>query len=79
MPSLELSMRRSTYQNSRFPEGTCLGMCMEPAPKPCMQSVALPIPHTWPPSPPSAKHEVEDRWGATPPARVGESQGEPRG
>lgn len=53
------------YQNSRFPEGTCLGTCTEPAPKPCMQSMALPIPHTWLSSPPGGKHAVEDRWGHT--------------
>lgn len=51
---------------------------MEPAPKPCMQSMALPIPHTWPSSPPGGKHEVEDGRGAAPPAGVGGSQGEPR-
>lgn len=31
-PSLELCMRRSAYPNLRFPEGTCPGTCMEPAP-----------------------------------------------
>ncbi|XP_032910148.1 uncharacterized protein LOC116993538 isoform X2 [Catharus ustulatus] len=53
-------------------------MCMEPAPKPCMQSMALPIPHTRPSSPPGGKHEAEDGCRAAPPAGVGGSR-EPRG
>lgn len=31
-------MRRSTYQNSHFPEGTCLRVCTEPAPSPACRA-----------------------------------------
>lgn len=52
-------MRRSTL--AELPLSPRLGMCMEPAPEPRMQSMALPIPLTWLSSPPGGKLRTSGR------------------
>lgn len=77
-PSLELCMRRSAYQNLRFPEGARPGMCMEPAPS-CACS-ARPCPSRMPGPAPLPLRSVELREGGGPHHQPrGASLGEQRG
>lgn len=74
-PSLDLCMRRSMYQNLRFPEGACPGVGMEPAPRRACSM--RPCPSRMPGLAPLPLQSLELRkgGGATPPAHGGKPRG----
>jgi len=78
VPGLELCMRRSAYQNLRFPEGACPRMCMEPAPSRACR--ARPCPSRMPGPAPLPRWRAELREGGRPQHQSrGASPGEQRG
>lgn len=71
-------MRRSSYQNLRFPKGACPGMCMEPAPSHACS--VRPCPSRMPGPAPLPLQSAELRKGGGPHHQPrGESLGEQRG